>query len=98
MCSRVSVCFCLPEKDHPISYMRHVIICISTEKNFGLFPSYATNTPGPPCQVRTRQDACLSKFAVSARTVGCCLFSSVRISHSASVDDVVGFQVFGTLR
>ena len=97
------MCFCLPENYLPVSSMHHIIICISTEKNFGFFPSYATNTPGPPCRVRMRQGACLSKLAVTARTVGCCMISSrgagsVRISYSASVDDVVGFQVLGALR
>ena len=40
---------------------------------------------------------------LAALAVGCCLFSSseagsVSISYSASVDDVVGLQVVGTLR
>ena len=44
---------------------------------------------------------CLPELAALA--VGCCLFSSreagsVSISYSASVDDVVGLQVVGTLR
>ena len=45
----------------------------------------------------------ISKLAVPATAVGCCLFlsrdaGSVRISYSASVDDVVGLRVVGTLR